>query len=155
MSATVSAKSMKAIVWEGKPFHMAVKHQPMSKIEDANDIIVRITVSAICGSDLHTYRGLLGSQNPPWIMGHEGLGIIVQAGNGVKSLKVGDRVMIGSLISCGYCDNCLRGRLSYCLTFSPSTPIDIFGYGDDSGHGLEGLQGTLTLKYPLSRLLTK
>jgi threonine dehydrogenase-like Zn-dependent dehydrogenase len=143
MSADIPVKSMKAIVWEGKPFHMAVKHQPVPKIEDANDIVVRVTVSAICGSDLHTYRGFLGSRNPPWIMGHEGIGIIVQAGKGVKSLKVGDRVIIGSPISCGYCDNCLRGRLSYCLTFNPSTPFDILGYGDDWGRDLEGLQGRL------------
>lgn len=141
MSAAMTAKSMKVIVWEGKPFHMALKHQPMPKIEEPNDIVVRVTISAICGSDLHTYRGLIGSRNPPWVMGHEGIGIIVQAGKGVKSLKVGDRVTIGPVISCGYCDNCLRGRLTYCLTFNPPTAIDIFGFGDDFGPNDEGMQG--------------
>ncbi|EON61157.1 hypothetical protein W97_00369 [Coniosporium apollinis CBS 100218] len=131
---------MKAVVWEGKPFQMVVKSQPMPKIEDPNDVLIRITTSAICGSDLHTYRGLLGSRNPPWIMGHEGVGIVVQAGQGVKSLKAGDHVTVGCLISCGYCDNCLRGRLTYCLTFNPQTPFDIIGYGDDFGPHLEGAQ---------------
>ncbi|KAF2183274.1 GroES-like protein [Zopfia rhizophila CBS 207.26] len=73
MSANGTAKSMKAIVWEGKPFQMAVKYQPMPKVEDPNDVVVRITTAAICGTDLHTYRGLSGSKNPPWIMGHESL----------------------------------------------------------------------------------
>lgn len=139
---------MKAIVWEGKPFHMAVKEKPMPEIQDANDITVRITVSGICGTDLHTYRGLFGSRNPPWIMGHEGIGIVMQAGKGVKSLKAGDRVLVGASISCGYCDNCIRGRQSYCLTYNPSTPADAFGFGDDAGRDLGGLQGTFTLKYP-------
>jgi threonine dehydrogenase-like Zn-dependent dehydrogenase len=106
---------MKAIVWEGKPFHMAVEDQPIPRINDPNDVVIRITTSAICGSDLHTYRGLAGSKNPPWTMGHEGIGTIVQ-GEEVRSLKVGDRVTVG-IISCGYCENCLRGYLTYCLTF--------------------------------------
>lgn len=85
-----ASKSMKTIVWEGKPFHMAVKYLPIPKIQHPNDVIIRITTAAICGTDLHTYRGLAGSKNPPWIMGHEGIGVIAQAGSGVKSLKVGD-----------------------------------------------------------------
>ena len=131
---------MKAIVWEGKPFHMAVKHIPTPKIQHSNDAIIRITTAAICGTDLHTYRGLAGSKNPPWIMGHEGIGVIVQTGSGVKSLKVGDRVTAG-VVGCGYCDNCLRGRFTYCLTYDPSTLVDFPGLGDDFGAGLGGAQG--------------
>jgi glutathione-independent formaldehyde dehydrogenase len=131
---------MKAIVWEGKPFHIAVKDVPVPKVEDPNDVLVRITTTAICGTDLHIYRGLEGSRYPPWIVGHEGVGTIVQAGQGVKTLRAGDRV-VAQIISCGYCDNCLRDRESYCLTYSPSTTFDSPGFGDDFGAGLGGTQG--------------
>lgn len=139
---------MKAIVWEGKPFHMSIKTLPVPKLKHPNDVLIRITTSAVCGTDLHRYRGLVGSREPPWIMGHEGIGVIVQTGLGVKSLKVGDRVGI-SAIACGYCDNCLRGRSTYCLTFDPSTLVDLPGLGDDSGRGIGGCQGmhSLSLSY--------
>ncbi|KAK2759521.1 hypothetical protein FQN54_003000 [Arachnomyces sp. PD_36] len=118
---------------------MAVKNQPMPTIENPNDVVIRITTSAICGTDLHTYRGLVGSPNPPWIMGHEGVGVIVQVGSGVKTLDIGDRVVYGN-ISCGYCDNCLRGRNTYCLTYDPSTTVDEGGFGSVLGHDLGGAQ---------------
>ncbi|RAL03517.1 glutathione-independent formaldehyde dehydrogenase [Aspergillus ibericus CBS 121593] len=137
--STTQKETMKATVWEGKPFHVSVQEKPVPKIQHPNDVIIQITTSAICGSDLHTYRGRLGSKNPPWLMGHEAVGTIVEAGDGLKSLKIGDRVLI-EIISCGYCDNCLRGRMTYCLTYSPRTVIDIEGYGPDFGAHLEGAQ---------------
>ena len=73
-------------------------------------------------------------------MGHEGIGVIVQTGSGVKSLKVGDRVTAG-VVGCGYCDHCLRGWFTYCLTYDPSTLVDFPGLGDDFGAGLGGAQG--------------
>ena len=73
-------------------------------------------------------------------MGHEGIGVIVQTGSGVKTLKVGDRVTAG-VVGCGYCDHCLRGRFTCCLTYDPSTLVDLPGLGDDSGVGLGGAQG--------------
>lgn len=133
--------SMDAIVWEGKPFQMALKKQPIPHIMDPNDIVIRITTAAICGTDLHTYRGRFGSKNSPWIMGHEGIGTIVEVGDGVKSLNVGDRVTVPGVISCGYCDNCVRGYESYCLTFNPPTIVDCPGMGDDFGPNLGGTQG--------------
>ncbi|BCS30730.1 glutathione-independent formaldehyde dehydrogenase [Aspergillus puulaauensis] len=132
--------SMDAIVWEGKPFQMALKKQPIPHIMDPNDIVIRITTAAICGTDLHTYRGRFGSKNSPWIMGHEGIGTIVEVGDGVKSLNVGDRVTVPGVISCGYCDNCVRGYESYCLTFNPPTIVDCPGMGDDFGPNLGGTQ---------------
>ncbi|KAF9884688.1 hypothetical protein FE257_001317 [Aspergillus nanangensis] len=139
MSPDQSTKTMKAIVWEGKPFHMAIKDLPIPQIKDPNDVVIRITTTAICGTDLHTYRGVAGSKTPPWTMGHEGIGTIVQAGNGVKSLRTGDRVVAG-VICCGYCDNCLRGFLSYCLTFDPPVDVDLPGLGSDYGPDLGGTQ---------------
>lgn len=131
---------MKAIVWEGKPFEVALKKKAIPQITDPNDIVIRITTSAICGSDLHMYRGVFGSKTPPWILGHEGLGTIVGAGEGVKSLKVGDRVLAPGAIYCGYCENCYRGYLTYCLTFNPSTIFDFPGFGEDIGPNLGGAQ---------------
>ncbi|KAL3464869.1 chaperonin 10-like protein [Aspergillus heterothallicus] len=133
-------KSMKAIVWEGKPFEVALKNKPIPHIKDANDIVIRITTSAICGSDLHMYRGVFGSKTPPWILGHEGLGTIVKVGEGVKSLRVGDRVLAPGAIYCGYCENCHRGYLTYCLIFNPSTIFDFPGFGEDIGPDLGGAQ---------------
>ncbi|PYI01807.1 alcohol dehydrogenase GroES domain-containing protein [Aspergillus sclerotiicarbonarius CBS 121057] len=136
--STTQKKTLKATVWEGKPFHVSVQERPIPEIQHPNDVVIQITTSAICGSDLHTYRGRLGSKNPPWLMGHEAIGTIVDAGDGLKSLKLGDRVMI-ELVSCGYCNNCLRGRLTFCLTYNPQTLVDIEGGGPDFGY-LEGAQ---------------
>lgn len=132
-------KTMKAITWEGKPFHMVLKDTPVPELKHPNDVLVKLTTTAICGTDLHTYRGFAGSKNPPWTMGHEGIGIITQIGLGVQTLKPGDRVVVGP-ISCGYCENCVRQRWSYCLTFHPETFLDLPGLGDDFGVGLGGTQ---------------
>lgn len=130
---------MKAITWEGNPFHMSLMDTPTPQLKHPNDALIQITTAAICGTDLHNYRGLGLSKNPPWIMGHEGIGKVIQIGQGVKTLKVGDRVIIGP-ISCGYCNNCVRGKWTYCLTFHPETPADFPGLGDDFGPGLGGTQ---------------
>ncbi|PYH93213.1 GroES-like protein [Aspergillus ellipticus CBS 707.79] len=119
---------MKATMWEGDPFHMSIKEQPMPKIEHPNDVVIRITTAAICGSDLHCYRGRVGSKYPPWIMGHEGIGVVVEAGEGLKSLKLGDRVIAG-VISCGYCDNSQYIRIPFadssCFKLPASTERDL------------------------------
>ncbi|KAJ5982889.1 chaperonin 10-like protein [Penicillium waksmanii] len=142
-------ESMKAIVWEGMPFEVALKSQAIPHITSPNDIVIRITTSAICGSDLHMYRGVFGSKTPPWILGHEGLGTIVEVGEGVKSLKVGDRVLAPGAIYCGYCENCHRGYLTYCLTFNPSTIFDFPGFGEDIGPNLGGAQAEY-IRVPLA-----
>ena len=130
---------MEAITWEGKPFHMSLRDTPVPQIKDTSDALIKVTTAAICGTDLHTYRGLAGSKNPPWIMGHEGIGTVTQIGTGVKTLKVGDKVVVGPT-SCGYCNNCVRGKWTYCLTFHPETLLDLPGLGDDFGVGLGGTQ---------------
>ncbi|KAB5533502.1 hypothetical protein GE09DRAFT_972977 [Coniochaeta sp. 2T2.1] len=86
---------MRAVVWEGKPFEVAVRAVPKPTIELPEDAIVRVTTSAICGSDLHTYRGFFGiNPNLPWVMGHEAVGVIVEVGGATEHFKVGDRVML-------------------------------------------------------------
>ncbi|GAD95103.1 alcohol dehydrogenase [Paecilomyces variotii No. 5] len=93
------SKQMRATLWEGKPYHMTVKDWPMPKIRDPHDVVVRLTTAAICGTDLHDYHGRLGSKNPPWVMGHEGVGIITETGDAVFSFKKGDRVIISYEVS--------------------------------------------------------
>ena len=137
----MAQETMKAVRWEGKPYEVAVRHVPKPKLQEPQDVIVRVTTVAICGSDLHIYRGRFGSRRPPWTLGHEAIGVIVEAGNGVKTLKVGDRAMISALIMCGHCDNCLRGDMSHCLTYHPETQVDVFGGGPDFGADIEGCLG--------------
>lgn len=85
---------MRAVVWEGKPYEMAVRSVPKPRMEMPEDAIVRVTTAAICGSDLHTYHGVLGSSEPPWVQGHEAIGIIVEVGPATETFKVGDRVIV-------------------------------------------------------------
>jgi len=87
-------KTMRAVMWEGKPYEVAVRDVPRPKITHPEDAIVRITTAAICGSDLHTYHGTFGSRTPPWQMGHEGVGVVVEVGDATAHFKVGDRVLI-------------------------------------------------------------
>ncbi|KAH6617490.1 chaperonin 10-like protein [Chaetomium tenue] len=95
-------KTMRAVVWEGKPYEMAVRNVPKPEIIHSQDAIVRITMAAICGTDLHTYHGIFGSSTPPWTMGHEGVGIITEVGHAVGHFKVGDRVLIPCSANCGF-----------------------------------------------------
>ena len=88
------AHTMKAVVWEGKPYEMVVKVVPRPTIQTPTDVIVRVTTAAICGSDLHNYHGILGGADAPFEMGHEAVGIVDQVGLGVQTFKKGDRVII-------------------------------------------------------------
>ncbi|KAL2142938.1 hypothetical protein VTI28DRAFT_517 [Corynascus sepedonium] len=96
---------MRAVVWEGKPYEMAVRDVPRPRILQPEDAIVRITTAAICGTDLHTYHGVLGSTTPPWQMGHEGVGVVVEVGAATEHFKVGDRVLIPSGADTGFFPN--------------------------------------------------
>jgi threonine dehydrogenase-like Zn-dependent dehydrogenase len=120
--------TMRAVIWEGKVKHVAVRTVPRPKILAKEDAIVRITTAAICGSDLHTYRGLLGSVNPPWGLGHEAMGIVAEVGAAVGSLKVGDRVIVPASPDDGK------------LNVEPVQGFEAFGFGTDFGN-LDGAQG--------------
>lgn len=126
--------TMKTVVWEGKPFHMATREVPKPKILDARDAVVRVTTAAICGSDLHMYHGILGSREVPWAMGHEAMGIVVDTGSSVASIKKGDRVVI----SCGQSAAAGPGHLQ--LEDTIGGGFNMFGGGKDFGD-LGGLQG--------------
>ena len=117
---------MKAIVYNG-PRDVSVKEMPDPTIKHPSDVIVRITTTNICGSDLHMYEGRT-SLEPGKIIGHENLGVIEECGPAVSSLKVGDHVCIPFNASCGYCKNCERGLTAACLTLNPGTAGAGYGY---------------------------
>ena len=119
---------MKAIVYNG-PRDVQVKDMPDPKIKHPNDVIVQITTTNICGSDLNMYEGRT-SLKPGTIIGHENLGEIVECGAAVARLKVGDLVCVPFNASCGYCRNCERGLTAACLTLNPGTAGAGYGYAD-------------------------
>ncbi|GLV53489.1 glutathione-dependent formaldehyde dehydrogenase [Dictyobacter sp. S3.2.2.5] len=112
------------------------------KIEQPTDAIVKLTSSAICGTDLHMVRGTFSGMVPGTILGHEGVGIVEQIGSDVRNLKVGDRVVIPSTIACGYCSYCRAGYYSQCDNANPngkSAGTAFFGGPKETGP-FNGLQ---------------
>lgn len=117
---------MKAVVYE-RPFSVTVTDVDDPQIQHPNDVIVRITSSAICGSDLHMYEGRTAAE-PGIVFGHENLGVIEEVGDGVTSLSVGDRVVMPFNVACGFCKNCLAGETGFCLTVNPGFAGGAYGY---------------------------
>jgi threonine dehydrogenase-like Zn-dependent dehydrogenase len=110
---------MKAIVFHGVgDIRLDTVKEP--KIKEDTDAIVRLTASAICGTDLHLVRGTLPGVKPGTILGHEGVGVIEELGKDVRSFKVGDRVVIPSTIGCGYCSYCRAGYYAQCDNANPN-----------------------------------
>jgi threonine dehydrogenase-like Zn-dependent dehydrogenase len=106
---------MKALTWQGNE-HVEVTSVPDPQIQHPNDIVIRVTSTAICGSDLHLY-GVLGPfLKPGDILGHEAMGIVEDTGAGITHLEAGDRVVIPFNISCGNCWMCSRGMFAQCET---------------------------------------
>src|SRR5919109_2031960 len=138
---------MRATCWEGKR-NVKVETVPDSKILNQRDCIVRITSTAICGSDLHLYNGFIPFMEPGDILGHEFMGEVVEVGRGVKNLKVGDRVVNPFPIACGNCLLCKEELYSLCENSNPNawmaeklwghSPAGIFGYS----HMLGGYAGS-------------
>lgn len=119
---------MKAVVYKG-PRDVVINNVPDARIEKPTDVLVRITTTNICGSDLHMYEGRT-SVEPGKILGHENLGIVIEAGSAVERIKVGDRVCLPFNISCGYCENCERGLTAFCLTANPGNAGAAYGYAE-------------------------
>lgn len=132
---------MKAIVFHGVG-DISLSDVAEPSIEMPNDAIVRLTSSAICGTDLHMVRGTLPGMEPGTILGHEGVGYIEQIGPSVRNLSEGDRVVIASTIACGYCSYCRAGYFSQCDNANPygkRAGTCFFGGPKASGsiHGLQ------------------
>lgn len=119
---------MKALVYKG-PRDVAINKVPDAKLEKPSDVLVKITTTNICGSDLHMYEGRTSVEKGK-ILGHENLGVVIEVGNAVERIKVGDRVCLPFNISCGYCENCERGYTGFCLTANPGNAGAAYGYAD-------------------------
>jgi threonine dehydrogenase-like Zn-dependent dehydrogenase len=121
---------MKALTWQGNQ-DVRVEEVPDPQIQEPNDVIIKVTSTAICGSDLHLY-GVLGPYLKPGdILGHETMGIVQEVGSEITNLAVGDRVVIPFNISCGHCWMCERGLFAQCETTqvkSEGKGASLFGY---------------------------
>jgi threonine dehydrogenase-like Zn-dependent dehydrogenase len=110
---------MKAVTYESVG-NIALKDVEEPKLIDDTDAIVKITTSAICGTDLHMVRGMMGNMLSGTIMGHEGVGVVEQVGPHVRNFRPGDHVVIPSTIACGYCVYCRAGYYSQCDNANPN-----------------------------------
>lgn len=137
---------MKATCWHGRK-KVRVENVPDPKILNDRDAIIRITTTAICGSDLHLYNGFVPGMRSGDVLGHEFMGEVVEVGKDVDNLNVGDRVVVPFPIACGNCTPCLNGMYSLCENSNPNawmaekmwghSPCGIFGYS----HLLGGYPG--------------
>jgi threonine dehydrogenase-like Zn-dependent dehydrogenase len=133
---------MKATCWMG-PQKMQVRDVPDPRILSQNDCIVKVTSTAICGSDLHLYNGFNPFMEPGDILGHEFMGEVIETGRNVRNIKVGDRVIVPFPIACGHCANCEAGLTSICENSNPNAHVaekllgaptaGIFGYSHLTG----------------------
>jgi threonine dehydrogenase-like Zn-dependent dehydrogenase len=127
---------MKALCWYGKN-DVRVENVPDPSILNPRDVIVRITLTAICGSDLHLYNGFIPGMQQGDILGHEFMGDVVETGSEVKKLKKGDRVVVPFTICCGECFYCRSQLWSCCDNTNPNAVVMRKLYGA-SGAGLFG-----------------
>jgi glutathione-independent formaldehyde dehydrogenase len=132
---------MKAVVLE-KPREIRIEQIPEPEIKAPTDVVLRLTSTAICGTDLHIYEGRLGGGNRI-VIGHEPLGVVERVGNAVVNVRVGDRVTVPTHICCGFCPNCVHGFSDACLTNNPGNWGAAYGYpgmGDFPGAQTELLR---------------
>lgn len=131
---------MRAMTYRG-PYRVRVEEKPDPRIEHPNDAVVRVERAAICGSDLHLYHGMMPDTRIGHTFGHEFIGVVEQVGPSVRSLAVGDRVMVPFHISCGSCWFCARGLFTNCHNVNPNATAvgGIFGYSHTTG-GYDGGQ---------------
>ena len=132
---------MKAVVFKGIG-DIALETVPEPKIKEPTDAIIRITASAICGTDLHMIRGTMPGMKEGTVLGHEAVGIVEEVGKQVRNLARGDRVVVPSTIACGYCSYCRAGYHAQCNVANPNGPqagTAFFG-GPKASGPFDGLQ---------------
>ncbi|HEX3774072.1 MAG TPA: zinc-dependent alcohol dehydrogenase [Polyangiaceae bacterium] len=132
---------MKAIVFHGIG-DISLDNVPEPVLRDPTDAIVRITTSAICGTDLHFVRGTVPNMQPGTILGHEGVGIVEEVGEGVRNFRKGERVVVPSTIGCGACSYCRAGYFAQCDRANPNGPsagTAFYGGPKDNGP-FDGMQ---------------
>jgi threonine dehydrogenase-like Zn-dependent dehydrogenase len=131
---------MHAVTYQG-PNRVRVVEKPEPRIQHPNDIVLRVTRTAICGSDLHLLHGMVPDTRVGSTFGHEFAGVVEEVGPGVRALVPGDRVVVPFNIACGMCGQCERGMYALCDNANPCSDIGgaAFGYSHTSG-GYEGGQ---------------
>ena len=133
---------MKALCWHGTG-DVRVDTVPDPTIEDPRDVVIKITTTAICGSDLHLFNGFQPTMEKGDILGHENMGEVVAVGSGISNLKIGDRVVVPFTICCGECFFCAKGLFSCCDRTNPNaemaraamgqSPAGLFGFSHMMG----------------------
>lgn len=118
-----------------------IRDIPDAEIQESTDVLMRITSTAICGTDLHFYEGRMPYNGH--LIGHEPLGVVEEVGSAVQYVKKGDRIVVPTHICCGFCPNCVRGYSAACLTTNPGAAGAAYGYpnqGDYAGAQAELLR---------------
>jgi glutathione-independent formaldehyde dehydrogenase len=136
---------MKAVILE-EARRIAVREVPDAEMRETTDVLLRITSSAICGTDLHFYEGRMPGIEGSAI-GHEPLGVVEEVGSAVVSVSKGDRVVVPTHICCGFCAMCVDGHSSACLTTNPGAAGAAYGYPNRGGY--QGAQAQL-LRVPFA-----
>lgn len=133
---------MKAVCWCGTK-KVEVQNVPEPRIINPRDIVVRITLTAICGSDLHLYNGYMPTMEKGDILGHEFMGEVVEVGPAITNLKLGDRVVVPFTISCGNCFFCRKQLWSLCDNSNPNAHIaeNLMGYSPSGLFGYTHMLG--------------
>jgi threonine dehydrogenase-like Zn-dependent dehydrogenase len=136
---------MRALRWHGTA-DIRCDNVPDPEIEEAGDVVIKVTSCAICGSDLHLYDHFMPGMEKGDIMGHESMGEVVEVGREVKNLRKGDRIVVPFTITCGQCDQCRRGNFSVCERSNRNKKVAETAFG----HTTAGLFGYthLTGGYP-------
>ncbi len=119
---------MKAVIYNG-PRDVSVSSVADAKIEKPTDVLVRLTTTNICGSDLHMYEGRTSFEKGR-IFGHENLGVVTEVGTGIDRIRKGDRVCLPFNVGCGFCENCERGLTGFCLTCNPGNAGAAYGFAE-------------------------
>jgi threonine dehydrogenase-like Zn-dependent dehydrogenase len=133
--------TVKAVVWHAiGDIRLDDVLEP--EIEDPYDAVVRITASAICGTDLHFVRGTMPGMKEGRVLGHEAVAVVEEVGEQVRNFRPGDRVVIASTIACGFCAYCRAGYYAQCDRANPGGPLagTVFFGGPEAAGGLNGLQ---------------
>ena len=136
---------MKAVVLENTR-EIVVREVPDAEMYETTDVLLRLTSTAICGTDLHFYEGRMPGLEGQ-VIGHEPLGVVEEVGSAVSSVKKGDRVVVPTHICCGFCAMCVEGHSSACLTANPGQAGAAYGYPNKGGY--QGAQTEL-LRVPFA-----
>ncbi|MGB8966189.1 MAG: alcohol dehydrogenase catalytic domain-containing protein [Candidatus Cybelea sp.] len=123
---------MQAVVLT-KPRQVSIEQVPEPQLQVPTDVLLRLSSTAICGTDLHIYEGRLGG-GERMVIGHEPLGVVERVGSDVVNVRVGDRVTVPTHICCGFCPNCAHGYSAQCLTTNPGKAGAAYGYPGMGGY---------------------